>query len=123
VQQFSLFNNLEKTSADFVQNVDSIFLYIKLNPNAKNNSILSVITKNSQDYLKIQVNAKPINNQANNMLIKFLAEILNMPKSNLIIKSGLLSGYKVIRIEKNAKNTFEVVKNIIQTLIDKNNDN
>ncbi len=123
MQQFSLFNNLEKTSADFVQNVDSIFLYIKLNPNAKNNSILSVITKNSQDYLKIQVNAKPINNQANNMLIKFLAEILNMPKSNLIIKSGLLSGYKVIRIEKNAKNTFEVVKNIIQTLIDKNNDN
>ncbi len=123
MQQFSLFNDLQKTSADFLQNFDSILLYIKLNPNAKNNAILSVTTKDRQDYLKIQVNAQPIENKANNMLIKFLAEIFNIPKSNLLIKSGLLSGYKIVSIKKTSHDSFKDILNIIQTLIDKKNDN
>jgi hypothetical protein len=47
---------------------------------------------------KVKLTAAPVDNQANTMLIKVLAEYLNLPKSNLKIVGGKSAKTKIVEI-------------------------
>ena len=50
------------------------------------------------DALKIRLNAPPVDGKANEALISFLAGMLRVPKSSVVLKSGFKQRRKVIAI-------------------------
>lgn len=71
---------------------DNIKLYIR--PGAVETRVEGIY----QDRIKIRINAPPEKGRANKKLIKFIAEILSIPKSRILITSGKTSNYKEIQI-------------------------
>ena len=51
------------------------------------------------DALKIRLAAPPVDGKANEALIRFIAEKLNLPKSAVNLKSGQISRHKVLEVE------------------------
>ena len=51
------------------------------------------------DALKIRLAAPPVDGKANEALIKFVAETLNLPKSAVNLKSGQTSRRKVLELQ------------------------
>ncbi|MGE5471687.1 MAG: DUF167 domain-containing protein [Bacteroidota bacterium] len=50
------------------------------------------------DALKIRLAAPPVDGKANEALVKFLAEVLHLPKSAVTLKSGQTSRRKVLEV-------------------------
>jgi len=50
------------------------------------------------DALKIRLAAPPVDGKANEALLKFLAEVLHLPKSAVTLKSGQTSRRKVLEV-------------------------
>lgn len=75
----------------------SKFSYI-LHVNIKTNSKKQGVTDNDE-FLTIQVLAKPIKNKANIELIRFLKNKLNIASNQVKILKGLRSSNKSIQIE------------------------
>ena len=50
------------------------------------------------DALKIRLAAPPVDGKANEALVKFIAELLKLPKSAVNLKSGQTSRRKVLEI-------------------------
>jgi uncharacterized protein (TIGR00251 family) len=67
---------------------------VKVHPRARKNAI----TGELGDALKISLTAPPVEGQANEACIEFLANLLNLPRSSITIASGHSSRRKVIRV-------------------------
>ncbi|MBM5782499.1 MAG: YggU family protein [Pelagibacterales bacterium] len=77
-------------------------LHVKITPNSSQNKICGTyINEKSQEYLKVQLASQPIDGKANEELIKFLAKILQIPKSKVEIISGKTSKFKMVKIFSN----------------------
>lgn len=50
------------------------------------------------DALKIQVQAAPVEGQANATLIRFLAKAFKVPASQVVLKQGSLGRHKVVEV-------------------------
>ena len=68
---------------------------VHVSPNAKHNQLIGW----REDVLWVKIAAPPVDNKANKMLIGFLASLLDVPLSALIIKSGESSRVKILSIE------------------------
>jgi len=68
---------------------------IKVQPRSSRNQIVGV----QGDVLKIKLTAPPVDGEANDVCIKYIAHILNIPRSRVTIVTGITSHYKVIEIE------------------------
>ncbi len=69
-------------------------IYIKVTPRASKNEV----TKISEGEYKVKLTAAPVDNQANDMLIKVLAKYFDVPKSSLKIVGGKTARIKIIDI-------------------------
>lgn len=67
---------------------------VYIQPGARRNEIVG----KHGDRLKIKINAPASENQANEALIDFLSEKLQLPKKNIRITHGLKSRNKVVKI-------------------------
>ena len=67
---------------------------VKVHPRARKNAITGEIG----DALKLSLTAPPVEGQANEACIEFLANLLNLPRSSITITSGQSSRRKVIRV-------------------------
>lgn len=67
-------------------------VYVK--PNAAQNQVLGL--KGNVLYLKIA--APPVKDKANRELVKFLSDILGVPKSSLTIEKGATSRTKLVGV-------------------------
>ncbi len=74
---------------------EGVRLQVKLSPGASKTKVLGP----HGDCLKIAVNAPPEKGKANHALVEFLAELLNIPKQNISIHSGLTSPRKTLLIK------------------------
>ena len=70
-------------------------LRVRVTPRAGRNKIVGVM---SDQVIKIQVAAAPVDGEANEKLVKFLAEILDVPKSHIEIVAGFSSRDKSISV-------------------------
>jgi uncharacterized protein (TIGR00251 family) len=70
-------------------------LAVRVTPRAIRNEIVEVM---SNGTVKIHLMAPPVNGQANDKLVAFLAEILNIPKSRIEVVSGFSSRDKLISV-------------------------
>ena len=69
-------------------------IVVQVQPNASQNELLGF----KDGVLRVRIAAPPIKGKANQALIKFLSDILEVSKSNLTIKAGMTSKRKVIGI-------------------------
>lgn len=75
-----------------------ISFIVRLVPGAKKEAFLGVVDLSSGTALKISVHAKPVDNQANEALVEFLAEALGIARSDIAITRGHKSREKQIFI-------------------------
>ncbi|MDD3444062.1 MAG: DUF167 domain-containing protein [Zavarzinia sp.] len=79
-------------------------LAVRLSPRASRNALDGVMTgADGRTSVVIKLNAPPVDGAANDALIRFLAEALDVPKSTVAIRSGHTSRQKLIQIEGAAK--------------------
>lgn len=71
-----------------------IRLAVQIMPNAKKSEVTGVL----DDALKIRLHAQPIEGKANEALVRYLADALNVPKSAVTITHGHTSKRKIIEI-------------------------
>ncbi len=83
-----------------------MILHLKVKPNQRFNKI-EKITEGWQ----IKLSAPPIDGKANENLIRFLAEIFELPKSAVILKKGINTKFKTIEIFANEDLILNVLEN------------
>lgn len=69
---------------------------VKVTPNSSEDKVIGM----QGEYLKVKVRAPPEDGKANYAVIALLSEYYNVPKVNVIIKSGHTQKIKFILIEK-----------------------
>lgn len=72
-----------------------VLLTIYLQPGAKKSEVSGM----HDGHIKIKINSPPVDGKANEALILFLSEFLDIPKSKIKIVSGEKSRIKKIAIE------------------------
>lgn len=68
---------------------------VRVTPRASRNKIVEVLADGT---IKIHIAAPPVDGEANEALIRFLAEVLNVPKSRLEIVAGESGRDKLISV-------------------------
>lgn len=71
---------------------------VKLQIIAKPNAKKTAIVKITEQGLHIAIHAKPHKGEANKELISFLSNVFDLPKSQIILKTGESGKYKQIII-------------------------
>jgi uncharacterized protein (TIGR00251 family) len=71
-----------------------IRLMVQITPNAKKTEVIGVL----EDVLKIRLQAQPIEGKANEALIRYLADVLDVPRGAVRITHGLTNRRKTIEI-------------------------
>ncbi|GAB0087887.1 UPF0235 protein C15orf40 homolog [Sergentomyia squamirostris] len=87
---------------------------ITIRINAKPGAKFSQITDISQDGVGVQINAPPVEGQANTELVKFLSDTLGLRKSDVSLDRGSKSRQKIIVLSKDCTNIENVRKIIDQ---------
>ena len=84
-----------------------ITLTLHIQPGAKKTEFAGLYG----DALKIRLAAPPVDGKANEALVRFIAEALNLPKSAVNLKSGQTSRRKVLEVQGA---TTEAVARLVQ---------
>ena len=69
-------------------------IYVKVSPHCSKNEVISV----SEGEYKVKITAPPVDGQANDMLIKVLAQFFKVSKSCVKIVGGKTAKIKIIDI-------------------------
>lgn len=69
-------------------------IYVKVSPRSSKNSVEKI----SEGEYKVKLTATPVDNQANILLTKLLADYFGVPKSSLTIIGGKTAKIKIIEI-------------------------
>ena len=77
---------------------DVLILKLYIQPGTKRNEVIGPI----QGKLKIKLASPPIEGRANIHLIKLLAELFKVPRSNIALKSGEKSRHKIVEISNSS---------------------
>jgi uncharacterized protein (TIGR00251 family) len=67
---------------------------VRLKPGAKREKVVSI----DEQEIRLAVTAPPVDGKANEALIKFLAEVLDVAKSSITILRGQTSRIKLVEI-------------------------
>jgi len=92
------------------ENTDVINFLVK--PNSSENEIVGL----HDEFIKIKINATPEKGKANQRLIAYLSEILQISKKDIQIIYGEFSNIKKIKFKNKSKDEiFSILKNKIKT--------
>ncbi len=69
--------------------------FVSAIPNSKNDSV-EIIGPN---ILRVKINAKPVDGEANKRLVLILADHFDVPKSNINIQTGATFRQKIVIVE------------------------
>jgi len=79
----------------FRQSADGrLTLTLHIQPGAKKTEFAGL----HGEALKIRLAAPPVDGKANEALLRFIAEVLHLPKSAVTLKSGQTSRHKVLEV-------------------------
>ncbi len=85
---------------------DGIRLAVQITPNAKKSEVIGP----HEAMLKIRLQAQPIEGKANEALIRYLADMLGVPRKAVVITHGLASKRKIIEIHAGALTVRQVTR-------------
>lgn len=90
----------------FTENKNQILLNIYVIPRSSRTEIVGI----HDNHLKIKLKSPPVDNEANEELIRFISKKLNVPKSNIEIIKGNNQKRKTISI---AGCEYKMIKGLI----------
>lgn len=67
---------------------------VQISPNGKKSEVLSV----TEDAVRIRLQAPPVDGKANEALIRFIADKLDLPKSHVQITHGFTNRRKLLEV-------------------------
>lgn len=67
---------------------------VQIMPNAKKTEVIGVL----DDALKIRLQAQPIEGRANEALVRYLADRLDVPRSAVVVTHGLTNKRKILEV-------------------------
>ena len=73
----------------------SLRIAVQVMPNAGKSEVLEEI----EGALKVRLKALPIEGKANEALVRFIADLLDVPKSRVSVTHGLTSRLKLLEVE------------------------
>jgi uncharacterized protein (TIGR00251 family) len=76
------------------ESAGAVTFAVKVHPRAKNDAITGEVG----NAVKVALNAPPVDGKANEACIRFLAEILRVPRSSVTIAAGETNRNKLIRV-------------------------
>ena len=86
---------------------DGVLLSIKLQPRASDNKIVDT----TGGELRVRVTAPPVDSAANEALIRFLAEELDLPRNRVTLVRGHTSRHKTVKVsDVSADSVLEKLK-------------
>ena len=68
---------------------------VQVAPNARQNEIVGPL----EDCLKLRLQAQPVEGQANAALVRYLAELLGVPRSAVEVTHGLTARRKLVEVQ------------------------
>lgn len=86
---------------------------VRVQPRGKKNTVVGLL----DDALKIKITAPPVDGAANLLCIKFLSNLLKVPKSALEIISGQTSRIKMIRLTISKQRDLAAAINRLNSLV------
>ncbi|BAG40383.1 hypothetical protein OTT_0925 [Orientia tsutsugamushi str. Ikeda] len=95
---------------------NSIFINLKVKAGAKINKIIGLYYINNKSFLYISINTIPENNKANQAIIKFLSQWLEVCRSNIKIVYGLHSNLKVISVINTNANISNLIRSKLKSI-------
>jgi uncharacterized protein len=84
----------EKAMIPIRKSAGAVTFAVKVHPRAKNDGITGEVG----NAVKVALNAPPVDGKANEACIRFLAEILRVPRSSVTIAAGETNRNKLIRV-------------------------
>jgi len=84
---------------------NGIRLFVQIMPNAKKSEVIGVL----DDALKIRLQAQPIEGKANEALVRFLADLLDVARSAVAITHGHTSKRKTLEISSQRLTVQDVI--------------
>jgi uncharacterized protein (TIGR00251 family) len=84
-------------------------LAVQIAPNAKKTEIVGAV----EGVLKIKLHAQPIEGKANEALIRYIADMLHIPKSAVNITHGTSGRKKLIEIQSSRLTVESVTKELL----------
>lgn len=76
-----------------------VFLQLYVQPGGKRSEVLGLYEGPGGQCLKIRVHAPPVDGKANEEVLRFVVEILQLPKRSAALSKGSQSRMKTIEIE------------------------
>ncbi|HLH09104.1 MAG TPA: DUF167 domain-containing protein [Terriglobales bacterium] len=76
------------------ESAGAVTFAVKVHPRAKRDAVIGEIG----NALKIALNAPPVDGKANEACIRYMAEILRVPRASVTIAAGETSRNKLIRV-------------------------
>ena len=83
-------------------------LAVQITPNAKKTEVIGVL----DDALKLKLQAKPIEGKANEALVRYLAEVLAVPRNAVTITHGHTARRKLVEVRSDTL-TVDAVTNAL----------
>lgn len=71
-----------------------IRIAVQLAPKAKKTEVVGVV----EDMLRIRLQAQPVDGKANEALVRFVAQTLNVPKRAVVLTHGFTSKRKLLEV-------------------------
>jgi uncharacterized protein (TIGR00251 family) len=87
-----------KSTAAIHETRDGVSFGVRVNPRASRTRFLGVAGEGPEAVLKIALSAPPVDGRANEALISYLADVLDVPRSAVEVASGEHSRNKVVRV-------------------------
>ncbi len=84
---------------------DSFRVSVRVQPNARKNGIV----KFENDVLYVKLTAPPVEGKANEALIRYLGDLLGIPKKNVSIERGFSGRNKTLSVAGIEKERFKVL--------------
>lgn len=72
---------------------------IRIKPKARQNKVIDFVKKDNQVCLTVSIAQPPVDNAANDELVRFMAKLLGLRMNQVEIIKGLKSKNKVLRIQ------------------------
>ena len=83
---------------------DGVRIVVQIMPNAKKTDVMGVL----DDALKIRLQAQPIEGRANDALVRYIADTLDVARSAVVITHGLTNKRKILEL-RSTRLTVETV--------------
>jgi uncharacterized protein (TIGR00251 family) len=102
----SLFSSDQIGDSFFRNTNEGMIINIRLTPGSHTNKITGIYRDHTGAYLAVSVTKPPVNEQANEELIVFMAKRLSISKSSVFLKKGHHGRLKQIQINATIDKKF-----------------